>query len=90
MQGSTAASGTAVEAGDPFSVGASVSPAKNVAQEQQAQQAAADPFAPTPSSSSPVPRGRPAAGLQATQATPPKKSAADILKMFDSPHGQVC
>ena len=69
-------------------MGVSASAPKGAAQEQQTQQAAADPFA-APSSSSPVPKSGPAAGLQATQATPPKKSAADILKMFDSPHGQV-
>ena len=27
--------------------------------------------------------------MKAALATPPKKSAADILKMFDSPQGQV-
>ena len=27
--------------------------------------------------------------MKASLATPPKKSAADILKMFDSPQGQV-
>ncbi len=74
---------------DPFAVGIISSPEKEAAPEQKAQQLSDDPFA-APSSSSPAPKSAPATGvMKANLATPPKKSAADILKMFDSPNGQV-
>ena len=83
--GTTASGGEA----DPFAVGISSSPEKEAAPEQKPQQLSDDPFA-APSSSSPGPKSTPATGvMKANLATPPKKSAADILKMFDSPNGQV-
>ena len=88
VQSSTGATISGGEA-DPFAVGISSSPEKEAAPEQKAQQLSDDPFA-ARSSSSPAPKSAPATGvMKANLATPPKKSAADILKMFDSPNGQV-
>ena len=92
MQSSAGASAQAGGEADPFAMGAAPSPAKKSAQQQQQQKPQMvldDPFA-APSSSSPAPKSAPGGRvMMANVATPPKKSAADILKMFDSPHGQV-
>lgn len=93
MQSSAGASAQAGGEADPFAIGAAPSPAKESAQQQQQQQPQLvldDPFAAPSSSSSPAPKSAPGGRvMMANLATPPKKSAADILKMFDSPHGQV-
>ena len=92
MQSSAGPSAQAGGEADPFAMGAAPSPAKESAQQQQQQKPQMvmdDPFA-APSSSSPAPKNAPGRQVIITNlATPPKKSAADILKMFDSPHGQV-
>lgn len=68
---------------------AKASPQQPQQQEPPSQQVSGDPFAAAPNSS-PAAKSAPAAGThKAGLATPPKKSAADILKMFDTPHGQV-
>ena len=70
-------------------MGITSTPVKESAQEHKGQQLSDDPFA-APSTSSPVPKSAPAPGvMKAGLVTPPKKTAADILKMFDSPNGQV-
>ena len=93
MQSSAGASAQVGGEADPFAMGAVPSPTKESAQQQQQQQPQLvldDPFAAPSSSSSPAPKSSPGGRvMMANLATPPKKSAADILKMFDSPHGQV-